>query len=254
MRRRKPRAKATLQANARNPHLPRMLIRVSPTLARPTGVTMRNLRRCRQLWAVRSGLLPPPSWSGVDLAQVVGLAVTRRLAGRQPCRSDSHVECLGGRAVIEELGEELRQAARSEHHVNRTLKVGGTPPPYFSDAFCLECCLAHHWSNVEGRDAHQVEAIGLAIPPRHRQPELVGARPNRWPERLGQLQAELFAQLTRQGRGVILSVLDPASRSCPERPVDDAVESHKDDTASIVDNQASHCWTKMHAAKLPGAR
>jgi hypothetical protein len=66
--------KATLQENARNPHLPRMLIWVSPTLTRPTGVTMRNLRRCRQLWAVRMGLLPPPSWSGVELAQVVALA------------------------------------------------------------------------------------------------------------------------------------------------------------------------------------
>ena len=42
-------SKATLQDNARNPHLPRMLIWVSPTLTRPTGVSMRNLRRCRQL-------------------------------------------------------------------------------------------------------------------------------------------------------------------------------------------------------------
>ena len=66
--------KATLQENARNPHLPRMLIWVSPTLTRSTGVTMRNLRRCRQLWAVRLGLLPPPSWSGVELARVVVLA------------------------------------------------------------------------------------------------------------------------------------------------------------------------------------
>ena len=30
-------SKATLQENARNPHLPRMLIWVSPTLTRPTG-------------------------------------------------------------------------------------------------------------------------------------------------------------------------------------------------------------------------
>ena len=66
--------KATLQENARNPHLPRMLIWVSPTLTGATGVTMRNLRRCRQLWAVRVGLLPPPAWSGVDLARIVLLA------------------------------------------------------------------------------------------------------------------------------------------------------------------------------------
>ena len=66
--------KATLQENARNPHLPRMLIWVSPTLTRPTGVTMRNLRRCRQLWAVRMGLIAPPAWSGVEYAQAVMLA------------------------------------------------------------------------------------------------------------------------------------------------------------------------------------
>ena len=66
--------KATLQDNARNPHLPHMLIWVSPTLTRTTGVNMRNLRRCRQLWAVRLGLLPPPSWSAVELARVVALA------------------------------------------------------------------------------------------------------------------------------------------------------------------------------------
>jgi hypothetical protein len=66
--------KATLQENARNPHLPHMLISVSPTLTRVSGVNMRNLRRCRQLWAVRLGLLPPPSWSGIELARVVGVA------------------------------------------------------------------------------------------------------------------------------------------------------------------------------------
>ena len=66
--------KATLQENARNPHLPRMLIWVSPTLTGVTGITMRNLRRCRQLWAVRMGFLPAPSWSGVELAQIVLLA------------------------------------------------------------------------------------------------------------------------------------------------------------------------------------
>ena len=35
--------KATLQENVRNPHLPRMLIWVSPTLTGATGITMRNL-------------------------------------------------------------------------------------------------------------------------------------------------------------------------------------------------------------------
>ena len=66
--------KATLQENVRNPHLPRMLIWVSPTLTRPTGITTRNLRRCRQLWAVRMGLIGPPVWCGSELAQIVLLA------------------------------------------------------------------------------------------------------------------------------------------------------------------------------------
>lgn len=66
--------KATLQENARNPHLPRMLIWVSPTLTGATGITMRNLRRCRQLWAVRMGLLDPPMWPGIELAQIVLLS------------------------------------------------------------------------------------------------------------------------------------------------------------------------------------
>jgi hypothetical protein len=66
--------KATLQENARNPHLPRLLIWVSPRLARRTHVTMRNLRRSRQLWAVRMGYLEPPTWPGVELAHVVALA------------------------------------------------------------------------------------------------------------------------------------------------------------------------------------
>jgi hypothetical protein len=67
-------AKTTLMENARNPHLPRVLIWVSPQVTRQTGVTMRSRRRCRQLWAVRTGLLPPPSWSGVELARAILLA------------------------------------------------------------------------------------------------------------------------------------------------------------------------------------
>jgi hypothetical protein len=67
-------SKATVQENARNPHLPHMLIWVSPALTRSTGVTMRNLRRCRQLYMVRLGKADPPSWSGVELAQIVALA------------------------------------------------------------------------------------------------------------------------------------------------------------------------------------
>ena len=68
------REKATLSENAKNPNLPRLLIWLTPTLTQQTGMTMRSRRRCRQLWAVRVGLLPPPSWSAVELAQTILLA------------------------------------------------------------------------------------------------------------------------------------------------------------------------------------
>lgn len=66
--------KATLQENARNPYMPHLLIWVSPKLTKLTGITMRNLRRLRHLWAIRSGLCPPPSWPAVELTSVIKLA------------------------------------------------------------------------------------------------------------------------------------------------------------------------------------
>jgi hypothetical protein len=66
--------KATLSDNAKDPNLPRLLIWLAPTITRQTGITMRSRRRCRQLWAVRTGLLPPPSWSGIDLARAILVA------------------------------------------------------------------------------------------------------------------------------------------------------------------------------------
>jgi len=68
------REKATLSESAKNPNLPRLLIWLTPTLTQQTGMTMRSRRRCRQLWAVRLGLLPPPSWSAVELAHTILLA------------------------------------------------------------------------------------------------------------------------------------------------------------------------------------
>jgi hypothetical protein len=76
--------KAMLSENARNPNLPRLLIWLTPTLTRQTGMTMRGRRRCRQLWAVRMGLLPPPSWSAVELAQAILLAGPWPTAPRGP--------------------------------------------------------------------------------------------------------------------------------------------------------------------------
>jgi hypothetical protein len=68
------REKATLQENARNPYMPHLLIWVSAKVTKLTGITMRMLRRLRHLWAVRSGLCPPPVWPAVELARVIALA------------------------------------------------------------------------------------------------------------------------------------------------------------------------------------
>jgi hypothetical protein len=76
--------KSTLSENARNPHLPRMLIWVNPGVTRETGVTMRSRRRRRQLWAVRLGLLPPPNWFGLDLARTILLAGSWSVAAPAP--------------------------------------------------------------------------------------------------------------------------------------------------------------------------
>jgi hypothetical protein len=59
--------KATLQENARNPHLPRMLIWVSPTLTGATGITMRNLRRCRHCGRYGSASFLPRHGQGLNL-------------------------------------------------------------------------------------------------------------------------------------------------------------------------------------------
>jgi hypothetical protein len=71
---RRKREKATLSENARNPHLPQVLIWLTPHVTRETGITMPSRRHRRQLWAVRRGLLPPPNWSGVELARTIMLA------------------------------------------------------------------------------------------------------------------------------------------------------------------------------------
>jgi hypothetical protein len=76
--------KAQLQENARNPHLPRLLIWLSFKITRKTGFTMRRRRMCRQLWAIRLGLLPAPSWSGVELARTIIAAGAWPAAARAP--------------------------------------------------------------------------------------------------------------------------------------------------------------------------
>jgi hypothetical protein len=76
--------KAQLCENARNPHLPRLLIWLSPSVTRRTGLTMRRRRLCRQLWAIRLGLLPPPSWTGVELGRTILLAGAWPAAARAP--------------------------------------------------------------------------------------------------------------------------------------------------------------------------
>jgi hypothetical protein len=78
------REKAQLQENARNPYLPRLLIWLSSTVTRKTGFTMRRRRMCRQLWAIRLGLLMAPSWSGVELARTIMAAGAWPASPRAP--------------------------------------------------------------------------------------------------------------------------------------------------------------------------
>jgi hypothetical protein len=66
--------KAALQENARNPYMPHLLIWVSTKVTRLTDIKMRDLRRLRHLWTIRSGLCPPPVWPAVELARVIVFA------------------------------------------------------------------------------------------------------------------------------------------------------------------------------------
>jgi hypothetical protein len=67
------REKATLQENACNPYLPNMLIWVSSKVTKLTGVTMRNLRRARHMWAFFVGLCELPNWPPNEIAQAIEL-------------------------------------------------------------------------------------------------------------------------------------------------------------------------------------
>ena len=91
--------KATLQENARNPHLPRMLIWVSPGPDRRHGITMRNLRRCRQLWPyvwATSGAIVVRRRPGPNRApRGAGQAGDRD--GRRGGRPAGHASRQGGR-------------------------------------------------------------------------------------------------------------------------------------------------------------
>ena len=66
--------KATLQENARNPHLPRMLIWVSPNAGAADGSHDAESPALPAAVGSADGNASPPSWSGVELAQIVVLA------------------------------------------------------------------------------------------------------------------------------------------------------------------------------------
>ena len=67
------REKATLAENAKDPNLPRLLIWLTPTLTRQTGMTMRSRRRCPAAMGRPTGLLPPVV-VGLELARAILLA------------------------------------------------------------------------------------------------------------------------------------------------------------------------------------
>jgi hypothetical protein len=62
------RHKHGIRENIADPRLPKLLVWVSPTLTRVSGVTMRSLRRARHVWAATKGGCPPPRWSSVTEA------------------------------------------------------------------------------------------------------------------------------------------------------------------------------------------
>ncbi len=74
--------KSSIRENIADPIMPRSLIWLTPKLTsqgtvtatgKPTFVTMRTLRRARQLWAWAKGLCPPPVWQDVFEAAKVAL-------------------------------------------------------------------------------------------------------------------------------------------------------------------------------------
>lgn len=94
----KAKKKGTIRDNISSPVMPRSLLWLTPKLTskeeaitsdgRPTGVTMRMLRRARQLYAAARGLCTAPLWhSAVDAAEtalVYRRAFTRRASGSDP--------------------------------------------------------------------------------------------------------------------------------------------------------------------------
>lgn len=94
----KAKKKGTIRENISSPVMPRSLLWLTPKLTskeqaitsdgRPTGVTMRMLRRARHLFAAAKGLCPAPLWRDVvdaaETALVYRRAFTRRLGGDDP--------------------------------------------------------------------------------------------------------------------------------------------------------------------------
>ncbi len=90
--------KATIRENIAAPVMPRSLLWLTPKLTskpeaitsdgRPTGVTMRMLRRARQLYAAAKGYCEFPKWRDVQDAAQTGLvyrrAFARRTSGSDP--------------------------------------------------------------------------------------------------------------------------------------------------------------------------
>jgi hypothetical protein len=86
------RTKASVTETVLDPDLPPLLVYVGRDLTRATGCTMRNLRRVRRLWAVRSGLTDAPNWPGVELARVIQLQTRWPRGVRSPSESGTLVQ------------------------------------------------------------------------------------------------------------------------------------------------------------------
>jgi hypothetical protein len=115
----KGKAKPTIRKNISHPNMPRSLLWLTPRLTtkekaitsdgNPTGVTMRMLRRARQLYAAAKGFCPAPLWNSVGDAVETAL-VYRRAFTRKASGSDPPPELV--REIARSMDREFRRARR----------------------------------------------------------------------------------------------------------------------------------------------
>src|SRR6476646_7391556 len=158
---------------------------------------------------------------------------------------------LGGRAVPEELAEQRRQPTRRERDVRRGLQLPERPPPQLRDAFVAKLLGRQTRADREGRGAKEVEALGLTVPPAHR--EHVGPHPDACAERPREVETQLLAELAPERRGVVLAFLGASAGCSPEAPRGE-LEADEDDPLVRVDDERPDAGPEPHGTSSRRAR